>query len=95
MIGFKPSFFLFLRVAEFPFAPAAAAGAMPSFSCCNPFILGDLCAPTVKGKTRLVECTRPETRPSSTVSERVVLSGYRCEKAADDGASEREAESMR
>jgi hypothetical protein len=46
MIGFKPSFFLFLLSAELPFADAAAAFAAcdgfcatVSFVCCAPFIL--------------------------------------------------------
>jgi hypothetical protein len=46
MIGFKPSFFLFLFIAELPFAGAADAvapcggfSANVSFVCCAPFIV--------------------------------------------------------
>ena len=46
MIGFKPSFFLFLFIAEFPLAAAAGVDApcadfcaKVSFACCDPFIV--------------------------------------------------------
>lgn len=46
MIGFKPSFFLFLFIAEFPLAAAAGVDAPcgdfcanVSFACCDPFIV--------------------------------------------------------